>query len=78
MNRTIVRVMWGFVAAFFVAVALAGAYELFWVMPEKRCLDAHHWWDSDKRVCATPIDLRTITRRPNRAPAAIGPDAGQP
>lgn len=77
MNSTITRVMWGFVAAFFVAVAAVFAYQVIWVWPEKRCLAQHHWWDGDKRICATPIDLKTFTRRPNTAPAVIGPDAGK-
>ena len=75
MGSTINRVMWGFVAAFFVAVAAAFVYQVVWAWPQERCLRAHHWWDPYQRVCATPIDLRVFTGRPNRAPPAIGPGA---
>jgi hypothetical protein len=75
MSNTITRVMWGFVVAFFVAVAAVSIYQIGWIEPGKRCLADHKWWDPDQRVCATPIELKTFTGRPNRAPPAIGPGA---
>lgn len=75
MGKTINRVMWGFVGVFFVSVAAMFVYQSVWIWPMERCLKAHHWWDPYQRVCATPIDLRTFTGRPNRAPPAIGPGA---
>ena len=66
MGSTISRVMWGFVAAFFVAVAAAFIYQSIWVWPKERCLRAHHWWDPYARVCATPIYLPAVTGRANR------------
>ena len=78
MNRLITRVMWGFLAAFFVGVVLISIYQVGWIWPQQRCLTAHKWWDPDQRVCATPIELRTFTGRPNKAPPAIGPGAVKP
>jgi hypothetical protein len=75
MGNTITRVMWGFVAAFFVAVAAVTVYQIGWVAPGQHCMAGHKWWDPDKRLCATPIELRTFTGRPNVAPPVIGPGA---
>jgi hypothetical protein len=75
MTDTINKVMWGFVAAFFAGVIAVYIWQAVWIWPEKRCLAAHKWWDSGQRVCATPIELRTLTGRPNVAPPAIGPGA---
>ena len=75
MQSTLNRVMWGFLAAFFLLVTAVLVYQVVWAWPAERCLKAHHWWDPDKRICATPIDLRTFTHRPNIAPPAIGPGA---
>lgn len=75
MQSTLNRIMWGFLAAFFVLVAAVMVYQVVWAWPAQRCIQAHKWWDPDKRICATPIDLRVFTRRPNVAPPAIGPGA---
>jgi len=75
MNSTVNRVMWGFLAAFFVFTTCVGVYQVVWGWPGQKCLQAHKWWDPDQRVCATPIDLRRITGRPNVAPPLIGPGA---
>lgn len=75
MGDTISRVMWGFVAVFFVAIGAVTVYEVVWAAPGRNCLAAHKWWDPDKRVCATPIELKTFTGRPNRAAPVIGPGA---
>lgn len=74
-NPSITRAMWVFLGLFGIGVAGVLVYQLVWGWPAERCLKAHHWWDPDKRVCATPIDLRAFTRRPNVAPPAIGPGA---
>ena len=60
------RLMVGFLVVFGVCVVAAAAYEWFWVMPEKRCIAAHHWWDSHERVCGTPVFLPALTGRPNK------------
>ncbi len=75
MGMILNRVMWGFLAAFFAAVVAIGVYQVVWAWPAERCLKAHKWWDPGQRVCATPVDLRMFTRRPNTAPPAIGPGA---
>ncbi len=72
-SKTINQVLLGFFASFFVICALAGVYEVMWVLPEKHCLAEHHWWDGSSRICATPVDLRMFTGKPNTAPAVIGP-----
>ncbi len=77
MGTILNRVMWGFLAAFFVAVAAIGVYQVVWAWPAERCLKAHKWWDPDQRVCATPIDLQVFTHRPNPTPTPpnTGPGA---
>jgi len=67
------RVLLGFFVAFIAISALAGVYEVFWVLPEKHCLSEGHWWDPDKRICAKPIDLQMFTGRPNKTPQTGGP-----
>ncbi len=74
-SKSINQVLLGFVGVFFVVCALAAVYEVMWVLPEKRCVAEHHWWDGGRRICATPIDLRMFTGKPNTAPAVIGPGA---
>ena len=76
-NTAINRVLLGFFAAFVVVCVLVAIYEAVWVQPEKQCLAKHHWWDRAQRVCATPVDLRVFTGRPNVAPPAIGPGSGR-
>ncbi len=75
MNKTIQRVLWGFVGLFLVGVVGLLIYQAVWVWPGERCTRAHKWWDPYQRVCATPVDLKMFTGRPNRAPPAIGPGA---
>jgi hypothetical protein len=78
MNQLINRVMWGFVGLFFVGVVLITIYQVVWQWPAERCLRDHKWWDPGQRVCATPVELRMFTGRPNVAPPAIGPGAVKP
>jgi hypothetical protein len=75
MNPTVNRVMWLYLAAFFLLTAGVFVYQVVWAWPGQRCVAAHKWWDPYERVCATPIDLPRITGRPNRGPPAIGPGA---
>jgi hypothetical protein len=45
-----------------ISVALA-IWQLGWVIPEKRCLEAHKWWDNSERVCAQPVLISDLTGR---------------
>jgi hypothetical protein len=56
------RLMLGFLAAFFVAVAGAFAYQFLYVIPAQKC-------EATTRICATPIYLPHITGRPIGATA---------
>ena len=75
MNSIVNRVMWGFLAAFFVLVVAVAIYQVVWAWPGERCIKAHKWWDPDKRICATPIDLPLFTHRPNKP---VPPTDGKP
>ena len=68
MNRTIQRLMLLFAGLFVLSCVLVFAYQLIWVLPEKRCASHDAWWDPATRVCATPIYLPDITHRPIGAP----------
>lgn len=39
-------------------------YAIMVQWPKKACDENGQWWDNDKRVCASPITLNTITGRP--------------
>ena len=64
MNPNIERLKLIFIAAFFVAVVGVGIWQVGWIMPQKKCEQAHRWWDSGERVCAMPVLITSITRRP--------------
>ena len=68
LNRLIHKIALGFVAVFAVSCVAIAIYQVVWVMPEKRCLDANGWWDPGQRVCGTPIFLPDLTHRPIGAP----------
>lgn len=68
MNKTITRIMLGFVALFMVVTACLLVYQTLWLTPEKRCEQMGNWWDPETRVCATPVRLDKITRRPFGSP----------
>ena len=64
MNPNIERLKVIFIAAFLVAVVGVGIWQVGWIMPRKQCEQAHRWWDSGERVCAMPVLITSITRRP--------------
>ena len=63
------RLMLGFLAAFFVAVAGAFAYQFLYVIPAQKCEATGAWWEPTTRICATPIYLPHLTGRPIGATA---------
>jgi hypothetical protein len=81
MQRTFSRLRTGFLLLFALFTGAVVAHQLYVVQPERRCTEGGGWWDSDQRVCATPIDISRITRRPRgeprpapgQAPAATPP-----
>lgn len=54
--------------AFAVACCVIWAVQVFYVWPRDRCEAYGNWWDSQARVCATPISISKLTGRPNGAP----------
>jgi hypothetical protein len=78
MNKTIPRVMLGFVAVFVVGVAGLLVWQALWLTPAKACEQKGAWWDPETRVCATPISLDKITRRPFGSPKLPAPAANPP
>ena len=63
MNRTIDRLKLIFLGVFAVANVGVAVWEFGWALPERRCVEAHKWWDGDQRVCATPVLTSDITGR---------------
>lgn len=70
MTRTFVRLKYIFLGLFLFAATGAAAYQILIVKPARACESRGGWWDADERICATPIDISTLTGRPNRE----GPD----
>ena len=70
MNRTIDRLKVIFLAIFAVANVGIVVWEVGWAMPERKCSEAHKWWDGYSRVCATPILTSDVTGRMITDPAA--------
>ena len=70
MNPNIERIKLIFIGVFALLVATVIVYQVGWAMPRKKCEDAHRWWDSGQRVCAMPVLITTITRRPAADKAA--------
>lgn len=64
MNRTIDRLKLVFLGIFAVGCAGIWAYQIFFVLPAKRCEAQGQWWDNATRVCARPIYIPDITGRP--------------
>ena len=73
MNKTIPRVMLGFVAVFVVGMAGLLIYQNLWLTPAKACEQKGAWWDASTRTCATPITLDKITHRPFGSPPVAKP-----
>ena len=64
MNPNIERLKLIFVGVFAIAVVAVLVWQIGWIMPQKKCEKAHRWWDPGERVCAMPVLITTITRRP--------------
>jgi len=71
MNPNIERIKLIFIAAFVVAVIGVAAWQIHWIIPMKKCeVEQHGWWDSAQRICARPVVITDITRRPAADKAA--------
>lgn len=68
MQRTFARLRTFFLLIFLLASSAVAAHQIYVVRPERQCTRAGGWWDRDERVCATPIDITQVTRRPRGAP----------
>ena len=75
MNKTIPRVMLGFVAVFVVGMACLLIYQALWLTPAQQCEQRQSWWDPSTRTCATPITLDKLTHRPFGSPPVTPPKA---
>jgi hypothetical protein len=73
MNKTIPRVMLGFVAVFVVGMAVLLIVQSLWWDPSRACEERGAWWDPSTRVCATPVTLDKLTHRPFGARPAAKP-----
>ena len=79
MNRFINRLFVVFTALFVIGSVAAGAYQVYFVIPAKRCEASGRWWDPESRVCATPVYIPHITGRPvNTDEAAAAAAAALP
>ena len=63
MNPTIERLKLIFLGVFALAAVGVVVWQVGWAIPQKRCEDAHKWWDHGQRVCATPVLISDITGR---------------
>jgi hypothetical protein len=63
MNRTIDRLKLIFLGVFAAANVGVVVWEFGWALPERKCAEAHKWWDPDQRICATPVLTSDITGR---------------
>ena len=71
MNPNIERLKLIFIAVFVVAVVGVVTWQVGWIMPMKKCeVEKHGWWDPDQRICARPVVITDITRRPAADKAA--------
>lgn len=64
MNPAIERLKLYALVLFAIANVVMLAWQVGWVVPEKRCLAAGRWWDGGlHRTCATPVLISDITGR---------------
>jgi len=79
MNRFINRLFVVFTALFVISSAGVVAYQIYVVIPAKRCEESGRWWDPESRLCAVPIYIPHITGRPaNTDEAAAAAAAALP
>ncbi|RZJ02856.1 MAG: hypothetical protein EON89_13780 [Brevundimonas sp.] len=53
-----------FLSIFAVLVGVTLIYQNLVVAPGERCEEGGKWWDSESRICAQPISIAEITKRP--------------
>ncbi len=53
-----------FLSIFAVLVGVTFVYQAVVVAPGERCEDGGKWWDKDTRICAQPVSIAEITKRP--------------
>lgn len=53
-----------FLATFAVLLGGVFAYRTLVIAPEDRCEAGGRWWDRETGVCATPVSIAEITKRP--------------
>lgn len=53
-----------FLATFAVLLGATFAWQALVIAPEDRCEADGGWWDREGAVCATPISIAEITKRP--------------
>ena len=80
MNPNIERLKLIFIGLFVALCIGVGVWQVGWIIPQRKCEQAHKWWDGGQRVCATPVLISDITGRTLQdrqaaaeARAAIGP-----
>lgn len=65
MRLNYVKLKYTLLGVFFVLSALMIAYNLFITKPRRECEAAQNWWNDKDRHCYTPVEITTITKRPN-------------
>jgi hypothetical protein len=63
MNPTIERLKLIFLGVFAFASIAVLIWHVGWVMPARKCEEAHKWWDGSQRVCAQPVLISDVTGR---------------
>ena len=53
-----------FLSIFAVLVGVTLVYQNLVVAPGERCEEGGKWWDADSRICAQPVSIAEITKRP--------------
>ncbi|MFZ5671171.1 MAG: hypothetical protein ACOY4K_16910 [Pseudomonadota bacterium] len=64
MNRTIDRLKLIFLGLFALGAAGIWAYQIFYVVPARKCESHGGWWDGRTRLCGAVIYIPSITGRP--------------
>jgi hypothetical protein len=64
MNRSIDRLKIIFLGLFALGAAGIWAYQIFYVMPAKKCESREGWWDNRSRQCGQVLYIPSITGRP--------------
>jgi len=72
---TMKRLSMLFLATFAVLLCGVFAYQAMVVAPGERCEAGGRWWDPETRICAQPISIAEITKRPIGQSRAEASDA---